>query len=80
VDVVKLIAESLSHDERHIVPTPLSGIREDVCLLNVYLFYFFMTVCGSVRWARAAAPLASLRVASERSEAPQQGAKRWRRV
>jgi hypothetical protein len=25
--VVKIIAESLSHDEKHVVPTPLSGIR-----------------------------------------------------
>jgi hypothetical protein len=25
--VVKIIAKSLSHDEKHVVPTPLSGIR-----------------------------------------------------
>jgi hypothetical protein len=25
--VVKIIAESLSHDEKHVVPTPLSGLR-----------------------------------------------------
>jgi hypothetical protein len=25
--VVKIIAESVSHDEKHVVPTPLSGIR-----------------------------------------------------
>jgi hypothetical protein len=25
--VVKIIAELLSHDEKHIIPTPLSGLR-----------------------------------------------------
>jgi hypothetical protein len=27
--VEKIIAESLSHDEKHVVPTPLSKIREE---------------------------------------------------
>jgi hypothetical protein len=46
--VVKIITESLSqHDEKHVVPTPLSGIRvgrRRSVVLNVIVKFLFNTV------------------------------------
>jgi hypothetical protein len=48
--VVKIIAESLSqHDEKHVVPTPLSGIRvggRRICIAETRMWRL---TCGDMR-------------------------------